>query len=445
MGLGARFALAMSGALIVTATIFGWLLATGVQRADEDHLQLVLQRSLETTAAAEERGWRTTTDEMVKTGRVLRQPVEIGGKLQATKYTVDGASDELRLMVPENLPPAGQDALPLIAAGLLGLVLVGAGVSFYVGRQVTKPLDEIIADVRQLSSGNLRWRGRAKGGAEIALLSRSLERMAEDLQAAREAELELLTRDEELEIAEDVRESLNPMTTPLAPGVDLAAAHLPCRQLSGAFHDFVEFGDGRFGVLVGDVSGHGTQAAILGSMARAWLQASLEEQSDVAAALSQANRKLSGRLRAGSYVTLLYALVDAAEGKATVACCGHRMPLLRESAADGKLRTFQPEGIALGLDPGAVFDRALEIQNLEFAPGDRLVLCTSGAAAVAPKGGEELGSRGLYRAVHAGVRGTPNARRLLKAIRAQLEEFSEGAPFPDGISIVTLARDTAEA
>ena len=128
-----------------------------------------------------------------------------------------------------------------------------------------------------------------------------------------------------------------PFATPDVTGYDLRAAHLPSDELLGDFHHFVTLDDGRVGVLVCDVSGAGVPAALVGATARAYLATELERGDDLLEAFRLVNRRIQEDVRRGMYVTALYCLVDPAHHSAQVVCAGHKVPLLRYTAADGRV------------------------------------------------------------------------------------------------------------
>jgi phosphoserine phosphatase RsbU/P len=319
------------------------------------------------------------------------------------------------------------------------VVLVGAGVALWVASQVSRPVDVLIEDVRQIAKGDLEHRTHAVGAGEVELLARSIDRMTTDLQDARQAELELSIRQREREVAAGVREALLPLATPLVPGYDVGAAFLGATDFGGDFHDFIERSDGRIGLLVCGVSGLGFPAALVGATARSYLRGELERGDDLASSLRRVNRWLFEDMRRGMFVTALYALVDPAAGRAQIACAGHRVPLLRYEAAGGQMRVVHPEGIALGFDKGPVFDQRIQVVETPIEPGDRFVLTNSATVEVRSDEDRELGEKAFYARVlkHAAL-DTP---QFLKAVRRDLERFGGEAGLNRDVSLVTIARE----
>ena len=383
------------------------------------------------------------TTESFANGEVMRVDA-IWGEGKQTRghmyvYRSGGEDVMPPLLVPaEARATAGEGLLPIILGVTLFVILAGAVVAYMVGNAVSRPLELIVGDIAQISRGDLRHRTRVRVGGEIMLLAKSIDRMAGNLEQAQAAQMELSVREREIALAGDVREALLPQGTPQVAGYDLGSLHVDSPTPGGDFHEFLELDDGRLGLLVCDVSGRGIPGAMIGAIARSYLRVELARGGDVAAALVRANAELARDVRRGMYVTALYVLVDAKEGIATVACAGHKMPLIRYAAADKKIRLIQPEGIALGLDKGPVFEQTLKVQKMPIEPGDRIVIANTGPVGVRSEAGEELGEKAFYRHVlqHAGM----TTEAMLEAVRADLQAFAGEEPFPNDISIVSLRR-----
>lgn len=352
----------------------------------------------------------------------------------------DGFKDGHQLFVPAALrEKAGEGLLPLILGVTLAVILVGAFVAWFIGGTVSHPLALIVEDIAQIARGNLRHRTRVRAGGEIMMLARSIDRMASELESAQGAALEQSQRERELALAGDVREALLPQTRPQLQGYRITALHVGSPSPGGDFHDFVEYEDGRVGLLVCDVSGRGVPGAMIGAVARSYLRAELAHSDDVAQAFSRVNRELARDLRRGMFVSALFALIDPREGIATVACAGHKLALVRYTAEDKKIRVVHPEGIALGFDKGPVFDGKLVPQKVPIERGDRLVLSTTGALQVLDPQGAELGEKGFYRLVLQGS--SQPGEAMLESVRQGLEAHAAGTPFPNDISILAITRE----
>ena len=440
IGLGVRFALAMTGALLLVMLVAGFWIHRTAMNMSADARERALALGIKITAAA------PITDREVGQGWGVSSAPDVQAYLvvlsdgrEAMRYGYQLGERVYYWYVPAQDPNEGESLARILGVILIVIVLVGAGVSYWIAGQVVGPLRRVIDDVRQVAKGNTGHRVRVKGGGEIALLARAVERMSNDLADAQEAEIELSMREREIELAAGVREALTPLETPQVPGYDLRASHLPSGELLGDFYLFVPFEDGRVGLVVCDVSGIGMPAALIGATARAYLAAELALTDDFSAAFKRVNRRLAGDVRRGMFVTALCAVMDPASGEIEVACAGHKVPMLVFSGAEKTLRKIHPGGIAFGFDSGPVFDRSLEVTRLVLEPGDRLVLSSVGPIQVVNPDGDELGEAAWFKTV-CRFAGQPSTA-FLRGLKKTLEEFTEDEPYLKDVSVLTIQRE----
>ena len=366
--------------------------------------------------------------------------------LYGDKFDKPGYLYQFKDVIPPLVVPAvtkekaGEGLFALILSVTLAVILVGALVAYFVGNAAARPLEIIVEDIAQISRGNLRHRTRVRAGGEIMTLAKSIDRMAGDLADAQDAQLELSKRERELALAAEVREALLPETTPTIPGYDLGALHIDSQSPGGDFYEFLPLEGGKVGLLVCEVSGRGIPGALIGAIARSYLRVELSAGGDVAAAFQRVNRELSRDVRRGMYVTALYALIDPAESRATVACVGHKLPLLRYAATEKSIRVVQPEGIALGFDKGPVFDRTLQVVQVGLEPGDRLLLANTGPVRVTDGSGAEIGEKAFYKLVLKNAALPTEA--LLAKLESDLRNHAGETAFPSDIAIVSIARSS---
>jgi serine phosphatase RsbU (regulator of sigma subunit)/anti-sigma regulatory factor (Ser/Thr protein kinase) len=177
--------------------------------------------------------------------------------------------------------------------------------------------------------------------------------------------------EQELRVARVIQETLLPDVTPALPGWHLAAFWQPARAVSGDFYDFLEFPDGRVGVIVADVTDKGVPAALVMATARSLLRAAAERLISPGEVLARANDQLCPDIPRNMFVTCLYLLLDPRTGQLTFANAGHNLPICATSHGIVELRAT---GMPLGLLPGM---RYSETQG-QIEPGDRLLLYSDG-------------------------------------------------------------------
>jgi Stage II sporulation protein E (SpoIIE) len=179
----------------------------------------------------------------------------------------------------------------------------------------------------------------------------------------------------ELAAARSVQELMIPRESPLTPGFHVDTVYTPATEVGGDFFHIQAAGDGGLLVVVGDVAGHGLQAAMNVSMLMGAIRRS--PQSDPALLLNGLNEVLVG---SESFTTCLAAFFHAS-GELTIASAGHPPPYLNSQEVD------LPGGLPLGVVPGMTYEEI----RLYLHPGDRLLMMSDGVAEARKSNGELFG------------------------------------------------------
>lgn len=292
---------------------------------------------------------------------------------------------------------------------------------------------------------------RADGSRMPTLVNAVLERDPSDLPLVvrvalfdaterREYERELLRAKERAEISEaharslasTLQQTLIPPTTPVVPGLDLAAAYRPAgdgTEVGGDFYDVFQLRDDEWVVGIGDVRGKGVHAATVTALSRYTLRAAAVSAPAPSAALHALNDALL-RDETDRFCTVaLLRICREDDGwQGVLSLGGHPQPLLR--TADGVVTAVGEPGMLLGVvDEPAVRDTAVSLR-----PGDALVLFTDGVTEARDEG-EMFGERRLVESVAAH---TGSAQALTDGVLADVLRYQQGWP-RDDIALVTVA------
>ncbi len=132
-------------------------------------------------------------------------------------------------------------------------------------------------------------------------------------------------------------------------GWEFAAAYESARQIGGDLYDFIDWPDApaRVGLLIADVSGKGTAAALFMAHSRAMIRGAAQAQPGPAATLATANVQIARDNHAMLFVSAFYAVLEAADGRLTFANAGHNLPFIRR--ADGQVEEVMSRGMVLGM------------------------------------------------------------------------------------------------
>jgi serine phosphatase RsbU (regulator of sigma subunit) len=450
MGLAFRFAIGVSLALILVMGGAGYFLFHRTQSVVENRVDAALSRAAaESVVAAEceqvgEAHHRVVSEKgILKANGVMRTDVEIlaGPNKGQRAHRYSSPSGEAVVVPTAPIRDKKNDLFSLFTFVTGMVILVGAGVASLIAKRVARPLEDLVQDVRIIARGNLNHRTHVSGSGEVRQLASAIDRMGGSLAEAQAAEVELGVRMREREVALEVAKALLPSEEPWVEGYRVMGDFRASDEPGGAFFDFC--GDSARPIfMVCDVSAQGVPGSLVGATARAYLRSTLQSQTDLAGALGWVNQQLHRDVERGLFVTALVVVLDPIEHVVHVACAGHKLPLLRFDAAEGQLKSMQPNGFALGFDAGPMFERRLEIVHMPFQPGDRLVLAGAGIAELqSARGGEEWGEKGLYRSLlkHSKL----DAPQLLAAVLKEAAQFSGNEVPPSDFSLVVLSRDSA--
>jgi serine phosphatase RsbU (regulator of sigma subunit) len=218
--------------------------------------------------------------------------------------------------------------------------------------------------------------------------------------------------------------SLLPQGPLLMPGLALTAHCEPAREVGGDYYDFLPLSEHRLGILIADVSGKGTSAALYMAELKGLILSLSELHTSPRELLISANRIISHHLDSRSFITMTYAIVDLQARTFTYARAGH-CPLIYlpgPHAAAREVQVLAPDGLVLGLkiDNGEMFDRLLEENTLPLGPGDLFVLFTDGMSEAMNTESECFGEGRLGDLVqeHGHLLHEELRERILREIRA---------------------------
>lgn len=236
----------------------------------------------------------------------------------------------------------------------------------------------------------------------------------------------------ELEVARAMQSAILPATFPAKPGCDGAARMISATTMCGDFYDFIELPDGRIGLVMADVCGHGVPAAFFMAVARTNLRDFAALHTDPGACLAHTNVALCAQNPLDLFVTVFYCVFDATSGVLRYANGGHNPPYLRRG--DGSVAALDGAG---GLVLGALPDAEYPDHTVQLTPGDRLVLYTDGVTEACNAAEEVYGTERLIAVVQA--HGGGEARVLVERICHSVTTFTGAAAQADDITLTVLA------
>jgi sigma-B regulation protein RsbU (phosphoserine phosphatase) len=252
--------------------------------------------------------------------------------------------------------------------------------------------------------------------------------------------------EEELRIARQIQMSLLPRGPLEFAGIGVTALCVPAREVGGDYYDFFKLGGDRLGVLIADVSGKGTSAALYMAELKGLVLSLSQIYQSPRQLLLEVNRIISENLDTRSFITMTYAVLDMAAGTMTFARAGHT-PLMYFSANGSRgTQVLTPNGLVVGLRiPGAMekFADLLEEHRIDLHTGDVIVLYTDGITEAMNRESDLFGEARLGRII--AEHGHLDAADLRERILREIEAFVGSADQHDDMTMILVKVETVAA
>lgn len=275
----------------------------------------------------------------------------------------------------------------------LGLVVIGLALVGIVpiAHGMTRRLTTLDAGVRQLAKGDFATRVPVRGRDEFATLAAAFNQMAADLerhQALRIAQ-ERLRR--ELELSRLIQTEMLPKAPLRLGAAEIKGVSVPAREVGGDFFNYFELGDGRLGLLVGDVSGKGVSAALLMANVQATLRARLSRDVGLADLVGHLDIEIDAATPGPMYLTLFVGVLDPDRRELRYVNAGHNPQFVVHAA--GGIQQMRATGLPLALLPGHPYTEVA----IRVSDGDMLFFYTDGVVEAENEAGEPFGLERLER------------------------------------------------
>jgi sigma-B regulation protein RsbU (phosphoserine phosphatase) len=318
-----------------------------------------------------------------------------------------------------------------VGSAIAGAVMLALlFVSLVASRAVTRPILALTAMARRLAAGDFSARVPAKGRDEIA----ELGRVFNDLAPTLDAHMHLC---ESVELASQIQKSLLPAQPPAIPGLALAAVCRYCDATGGDSYDILPFDGpkaGLVGLAVGDVTGHGLEAALLMTTARALLRPRAAAPGTPGEVLADVNRELArDTMGSGRFMTLFYLELDPKTGCAAYARAGHD-PAMAWDPATGRVTELTCRGMILGATDDARYETG-RVDGL--APGTVLLIGSDGLWEARNADDAMFGKDRTRDVLAAAAPHGPDA--VCRALMAALDAFRGEVALADDVTLLAVA------
>ncbi|MDB5353306.1 MAG: hypothetical protein JWN86_4553 [Planctomycetota bacterium] len=360
--------------------------------------------------------------------------------LPSPKYRITRSS----LWATEINPWTEKERLPVLEGGLLGELIYGEqpriihdlvvseddpAIAYFEGQRSLMA----IPNYDQGSALNMTVRLSADPEAfdveafpEHVWTSNLFGRATHNLVLSEELKRAYAMVDRELKHVADIQTSLLPREIPVIPTFGLAVHYQTSQWAGGDYYDFFRLPDDKWGILIADVSGHGTPAAVMMAITHTIAHSYPGPPALPGELLAHVNQQLATRytVESGTFVTAFYGIYDPHRRELRYACAGHNPPRLKR-CEDGTITSL--DGVS-NLPLGLFADLEFEETVLQLIPGDQIIFYTDGITEACAHSGEMFGLDRLDEVLED-CQLTPDG--VIAEVLRTLDEFTAGMPATD--------------
>ncbi len=325
-----------------------------------------------------------------------------------------------------------------------GLFVIIEAMALFAGlalaKSITGSVHELFAGTERVRHGDFTNKIAVKAQDQLGELAQSFNSMTASIEDLLREQAEKKRLEEELRIAREIQMSLLPQGPLSMPGVSITAVCVPAREVGGDYYDFLPLDDHRWGVLIADVSGKGTSAALYMAELKGLVLSLSQIHTSPRALMKAANRIITDNLDARSFITMTYAVIDTQAKTMTYARAGHTPLMYVPGSGNGSrhAQVLVPDGMVLGLklDTGETFDRLLQEQTIPLAAGDLYLFYTDGISEAMNAEDDCFGESrlGTILEEHAHLPSDELRERVLR----EVEAFVGDAPQHDDMTMILL-------
>jgi sigma-B regulation protein RsbU (phosphoserine phosphatase) len=329
----------------------------------------------------------------------------------------------------------------LVVIGVLFLIIEAAALTMglALARSITSSVHELFMGTERVRHGDFSHRINIESRDQLGELADSFNQMTGSIENLLQTAAEKKRLEEELRIARQIQMSLLPRGPLDFAGLGITALCVPAREVGGDYYDFFPLGPRRLGVLIADVSGKGTSAALYMAELKGLVLSLSQIYQSPRQLLIEVNRIISDNLDTRSFITMTYAVLDLEAATMTFARAGHTPLVFLKEGPGQAAQSLVPNGLVVGLRiPGAheKFVELLEECRVDLCKGDVIALYTDGITEAMNARSDLFGDGRLSRII--AEHGHLDAADLRERILREIEAFVGQADQHDDMTMILI-------
>jgi serine phosphatase RsbU (regulator of sigma subunit) len=319
----------------------------------------------------------------------------------------------------------------IFAAVFLLLAIIG---SVLLARMTIVPVRKLSHGAAMIGNGDLDYKIELKSTDELGRLAYEFNEMTEHLKKAKEKEVESRVMEEQLELAKEIQEGLNPMGYYNKDGIQIKGFTRAAKGVGGDYFDYIDIDNNRVGALISDVSGKGIPASLVMVMIRT-VFISYINRGDVycSSVVTAINDALSADFAIDKFATLFFMIYDRSTEEIAFSNAGHG-PLFCYRASLNACSVAKLDGMPIGIMEGAEYNQA----KVKLSIGDIVVLHTDGITEMRNSEKEEYGKVRLQKLLIGNAQ--LDAAEITDKIVNDVDAFRGDVPPHDDMTVLVLKR-----
>ncbi len=318
--------------------------------------------------------------------------------------------------------------------GIISLIFLGISIagSVILAGVIIRPIKKLSTGAIQIGKGDLDYRINLNSGDELGLLAREFNDMTRLIKEGKSKEIEARLMQEQLDMARDIQEGLNPMGYYEKNGVQIKGFTRAAKGVGGDYFDYIDIDENRVGALISDVSGKGVPASLVMVMIRTVFTSYITRGDvDCSSVVTAINDALSADFAIDKFATLFFMIYDRSTRELSFANAGHG-PLLTYRAAKHTCTAAKLDGVPIGIMDGVDYEQA----RVKMEPGDMVLMYTDGITEMRNSEKEEFGIKRVYSLIRKNH--NMNAEEFVDKLVDDVENFRGETPPHDDMTVLML-------
>ena len=321
------------------------------------------------------------------------------------------------------------EIINIIISILLRAIFLALLFPTFIIRSIWKLADGAVA----IGKGNLDKNIEISGSDEIGRLADIFNVMTANLKNAELMKIEKIRMERELLTAQEIQAALLPEKLPVVKGMEFGAYYSAQTESGGDYYDFIDLGDGRLGITIADVSGHGVGSGLVMAITRTLLHVYCSKTSSTKKIFEIINEYLKENTASNYFVTMFYGILNLENFTLTYSSAGHCLPMVLRS---GSIRQMPAGGIALGVVSGDMFSKSIDIKEVRLQKGDYFVQYTDGVYEAMDARHKEFGLERFQKTLLSNEGKHP--QEMIKSVVKEINSFTGNIPQHDDITMIII-------